>query len=300
MVKYILVIGKDGQLGQSLYKVANKTPAVVPESDYVFVGRDELDLSSITSISGYFENTPVKFSAILNCAAYTAVDKAESNPELADQINHLALKELSSWAKSLGIPLLHISTDYVFDGRHFQPYRENDPTNPQNVYGLTKLRGEQAIVESGCRAAIIRASWVYSEFGNNFVKTMLRLASERDNLTVINDQIGSPTYAPDLASAMLHVMCNLIEHNTQFSKPEIYHFSNEGVCSWYDFAKSIFEMSGTPCKVSAIETKDYPTPAKRPHYSVLNKGKIKQVPGLTVPYWRDSLKICLKELGITS
>lgn len=300
MTKYILVIGKGGQLGQSLHKVVNKVPAIIPETEYVFVGREDLDLSSMTSISSYFDNTTIKFSAILNCAAYTAVDKAESEPDLADKINHLALKELSSRAMSLGIPLLHVSTDYVFDGRGFKPYCEYESTNPQNVYGVTKLRGEGAIVESGCRGAIIRTSWVYSEFGNNFVKTMLRLGSERDTLTVINDQIGSPTYASDLAVVMLKVLCNLLEHHSEFSKLEIYHYSNEGVCSWYDFANAIFELSATHCDVSAIETKDYPTPAKRPHYSVLNKAKIKQVPGVTVPYWRESLKICLKELGKSS
>ena len=230
------------------------------------------------------------------------MDKAESEPALADQINHLAVKQLAEIAKSQNSLLIHISTDYVFDGTNHKPYVETDKTNPTNIYGLTKLKAEQAMQASGCAGAIIRTSWVYSEFGNNFVKTMLRLGKERDNLNVIYDQIGSPTYATDLASAILLILKSpsplMGEGWGEGEKQtlQIYHYSNEGVCSWYDFAKAIFEISNINCQVNPIETKDYPTPAKRPFYSVMNKNKIKQQPGLLIPHWRDSLKQCLTQL----
>jgi len=307
MTKRILVTGKNGQLGQSLQKlVGDSSVAHVMTSGmaFTFVGRDELDLACFDSISTFFSNQ--HFDAMINCAAYTAVDKAESEPELADQINNLAVAQLAEIAKNQSIPLIHISTDYVFNGKSFKPYVETDATDPQNVYGLTKLKGEQAMQASGCAGAIIRTSWVYSEFGNNFVKTMLRLGKERDSLNVIFDQVGSPTYATDLAQAVLAIlnseflMLNEAPNpETQKSKLSIYHLSNEGVCSWYDFAKAVFESSNITCQVNPIETKGYPMPAKRPHYSVMNKAKIKQITGLMVPYWRDSLKTCLKELEVT-
>ena len=313
MTKCILVTGKNGQLGQSLQKLVEDSSlslGMTAGMVFTFVGRDELDLTFSDSISAFFSNQ--RFDAIINCAAYTAVDKAESEPKLADQINHIAVAQLAEIAKQQAIPLIHISTDYVFNGQNFKPYVETDVTEPQNVYGLTKLKGEQAMQASGCAGAIIRTSWVYSEFGSNFVKTMLRLGKERDSLNVIFDQVGSPTYATDLANAILKLLCHLERSegstsNTQDSSPlaqndggmEIYHFSNEGVCSWYDFAKAIFVCSAIDCEVSPIETKDYPTPAKRPHYSLMNKAKIKQIPGLVVPYWRDSLKNCLKELEVS-
>lgn len=314
MHKRILVTGKNGQLGQSLQKVVSNfavIPSVSEESPacnygFTFVGRDELDLASPQSIEGFFKDK--SFDAIINCAAYTAVDKAESEPELADQINHLAVKQLAEIAKSQNSLLIHISTDYVFDGTNHKPYVETDKTNPTNIYGLTKLKAEQAMQASGCAGAIIRTSWVYSEFGNNFVKTMLRLGKERDNLNVIYDQIGSPTYATDLAQAVLAVLNNEFsmfndEENSgeakevkiQNSELNIYHYANEGVCSWYDFAKAIFEISNINCQVNPIETREYPTPAKRPFYSVMNKNKIKQQPGLVVPYWKGSLVSCLLE-----
>ena len=325
MIKRVLVTGKKGQLGQSLQKLVN-TGAIVHQSghcerseaistvhyEFTFVGRDELDLACPDSISAFFCNQ--RFDVIINCAAYTAVDKAESEPELANQINHLAVAQLAGIAKQQSIPLIHISTDYVFNGQGFKPYVETDATDPQNVYGLTKLKGEQVIQASGCAGAIIRTSWVYSEFGNNFVKTMLRLGKERDNLNVIFDQIGSPTYAGDLASAIIGVIaskakqsidsttkldCHVAAAPRNDSAAEIYHYSNEGVCSWYDFAKAIFECSAINCEVNPIETKDYRTPAKRPHFSLMNKAKIKQIPGLVIPYWRDSLKNCLKEFEVS-
>lgn len=303
MHKRILVTGKNGQLGQSLQKVVSNfavIPSVSEESpacnyDFTFVGRDELDLANPQSITDFFKNK--QFDAIINCAAYTAVDKAESEPELADQINHLAVKQFADIAKAQNSFLIHISTDYVFDGTNHKPYVETDKTNPINTYGLTKLKGEQAMQASGCTGAIIRTSWVYSEFGNNFVKTMLHLGKQRGNLNVIYDQIGSPTYATDLAKSILTVIDNApIVIARSDNDVAIYHYSNEGVCSWYDFAQAIFEISNINCQVNPIETKDYPTPAKRPHYSVMNKAKIKQILGLVVPYWRDSLKQCLTQL----
>lgn len=309
MTKRILVTGKNGQLGQSLQKLVEDSSlslGMTAGMEFTFVGRDELDLTCSESIDAFFNNQ--RFDAIINCAAYTAVDKAESESKLADQINHIAVAQLAEIAKQQAIPLIHISTDYVFNGQGFKPCVETDTTDPQNVYGLTKLKGEQAMQASGCAGAIIRTSWVYSEFGNNFVKTMMRLGKERDSLNVIFDQIGSPTYAGDLAAAILAMVDYFLRNRSQVqlgnevSKKgaEIYHYSNEGVCSWYDFAKAIFELSDISCQVNPIETKDYPTPAKRPHYSLMNKTKIKlDLPNLMIPYWRDSLKTCLKELEVS-
>jgi dTDP-4-dehydrorhamnose reductase len=304
----ILVTGKNGQLGQSLHKLVGDSSAalgITAGITFTFVGRDELDLAFAGSISAVFGNQ--RFDAIVNCAAYTAVDTAESEHRLADQINHIAVAQLAEIARQQTIPLIHISTDYVFNGQGFSPYVETDSTDPQNAYGCTKLKGEEAMHASGCVGAIIRTSWVYSEFGNNFVKTMLRLGKERDSLNVIFDQIGSPTYATDLAQAVLAILNAEFSQKhshqsleSELSTVNLYHFSNEGVCSWYDFAKAIFEMSDISCQVNPIETKDYPTPAKRPHYSVMNKTKIKyDLPGLIIPHWRDSLKTCLKELEVT-
>jgi len=279
----ILVTGQNGQLGQSLAKIAKD----YPQFDFIFLGREQLDLSQPATLANALEN--IAFDIIINCAAYTAVDKAESEPELADAINHLAVEQLAQICNQRRATLIHISTDYVFDGKNYNPYIETDPVDPQGVYGITKLKGEQAMQAVNPKGAIIRTSWVYSEFGNNFVKTMLRLGAERDSLNVIYDQVGSPTYATDLAQAILA----LLSQPEQLNQTQVYHYSNEGVCSWYDFAKAIFEMSGTRCKVNPIETKDYPPPAKRPHYSLMNKAKIKQDYLITIPYWRDSLKIAL-------
>jgi dTDP-4-dehydrorhamnose reductase len=281
MIKRVLVTGKNGQLGQSLQKIAGD----YPQFDFIFVGRDELDLAHSETITAFFADK--KFDAIINCAAHTAVDKAESEPQLAGQINHLAVKQLAHIAKQMDAMLIHISTDYVFDGTSHKPYMETDPTNPKNVYGLTKLKGEQAINPKG---TIIRTSWVYSEFGNNFVKTMLRLGQDRDSLNIIFDQIGSPTYATDLAEACLAVIAR------NYSDVAIYHYSNEGVCSWYDFAKAIFQIANINCQVNPIEAKYYPAPAKRPYYSIMNKAKIKKSYNLAIPYWRDSLKVCLSQI----
>ncbi|MGE4500924.1 MAG: dTDP-4-dehydrorhamnose reductase [Hydrogenovibrio sp.] len=286
----VLVTGSNGQLGQSLQSIQSQ----FPDLSFVFLDRSQLDLSQLdaiqTVLSGY------EFDVLINCAAYTAVDQAESENELADKINHQAVKELAKATKRQAAKIIHISTDYVFNGRAYKPYQETDKTDPQNVYGFTKWQGEQALLNHRPENAIvIRTSWVYSEFGHNFVKTMLRLGKERENLNVIFDQVGSPTYAKDLANAILQI----VMHPT-FQKPtitsQIFHYANEGVCSWFDFAKAIFELSKYSCQVSPIETKDYPTPAVRPHYSVMNQTKIKRFYGLEIPYWRDALKNGLKEL----
>jgi len=291
-IKTILVTGKNGQLGCTLKSLESQHP----QYQFTFTGREELDLSCSQSIVTFFENN--RFDVVINCAAYTAVDKAEEQQELADAINHLAVKQLAEIAQKNGSIFIHISTDYVFDGESYKPYVENDLINPQNIYGSTKLKGEQAIQDIMKGAVIIRTSWVYSEYGNNFVKTMLRLGRERDQLNVIFDQIGSPTYAKDLALSILAIIDSISDNLTDFQKEvtSVYHFSNEGVCSWYDFAKAIFELSDIQCAVSPIETKDYPTPAKRPHYSVLNKATIKQSYPVNIPYWKDSLSECLNKL----
>lgn len=288
MNKSVLVTGKSGQLGQSIRKIKLE----YLQYDFTFVGREQLDLSSHKSILEFFTNN--KFDVIINCAAYTAVDKAETESELADQINHLAVKQLAEIAKENDTVLIHVSTDYVFDGTNYKPYAEDDKINPVNVYGLTKFKGEQAIRSINPRGAIIRTSWVYSEFGNNFVKTMLKLGEERDSLSVIYDQVGSPTYATDLAKAILIIISHPEAQDSK-SNMGILHYSNEGVCSWFDFAKSIFELTGVSCKVFPIDTKSYPTAAKRPHYSLMAKEKIKKTYGIHIPYWRDALQIYLKK-----
>ena len=286
MHKSILVTGANGQLGNELRELS----VLYTDYTFTFISRSELDLSNSDAIQHWFVDKT--FDVIINCAAYTAVDKAESEQGLARAINTIAVGTLARIAKEKGISLIHISTDYVFDGKNFKPYLETDLTNPQGVYGQTKLDGEQAMLAiNPANSLIIRTSWVYSSFGNNFVKTMLRLGREREELGVIYDQVGTPTSARDLALAILWI----IQHpalNAQ-KATEIYHFSNEGVCSWYDFAKTIFELSDIHCHVKPIETKEYPTPAKRPHYSLLSKAKIKNTFDITIPYWKDSLQDCL-------
>lgn len=282
----VLVTGSNGQLGTELKHLSS----VNTNFEFTFIDSDVLNLSKPQEIVDYFADK--NFEAIVNCAAYTAVDKAESESELADLINHQAVATLASIAKEKNIKLIHISTDYVFDGTNYRPYVESDLTKPVSVYGKTKLAGEQAVF-SVCpgNTAIIRTSWLYSGFGNNFVKTMLRLGSERDSLNVIFDQVGTPTYARDLAQVIIEILPKL--KNT---KPEIYHYSNEGVASWYDFAKAIFKISNINCKVNAITTAQYPTPAVRPNYSILDKAKIKSEFGISIPYWKDSLAECLNGL----
>ena len=286
MSKSILVTGANGQLGNELRQLSDLST----DFAFTFVARDELDLSDSVAIQTWFGDK--SYDVIINCAAYTAVDKAEAEPALARAINATAIETLAGIAKAKKSALIHVSTDYVFDGKNFKPYVESDPTNPQGIYGLTKREGEQALLAiNPAKSIIIRTSWVYSSFGSNFVKTMLRLGREREELGVIYDQVGSPTSARDLAIAILAI----IRHPKldTLAATEIVHFSNEGVCSWYDFAKAIFEYSAIDCQVKPIETKDYPTPATRPHYSLLNKTKIKNCFDLNIPYWKDSLNDCL-------
>ncbi|MBK2046966.1 dTDP-4-dehydrorhamnose reductase, partial [Francisella orientalis] len=260
--------------------------------NYTFIFADSklLDITEHESVRRFIIDNNI--GAIINCAAYTAVDKAETDIEMADKINHLAVANIAMVAKEHGVKLVHISTDYVFDGQNYKPYIEADATNPQGVYGATKLAGEQAILDINPKnSIIIRTSWVYSYYGNNFVKTMLRLGRERDSLGVIYDQVGTPTYAKDLAKSILDILLRI-----QNSKLEIYNYSNEGVASWYDFAKEIMNIANISCQVNSIETKDYLTPAKRPHYSVLNKSKIKSDFDIELRYWKDSLKDCVTRI----
>jgi len=287
----ILVTGENGQLGRSIYQIVNTDTKIdnnQSSNEFIFVGREELDLSSESGISHYFDNND-KFDIIINCAAYTQVDKAEQEVELASQINHLAVKQLASIASKQQARLIHISTDYVFDGESDKPYTEIDKTNPINVYGKTKLAGEKALqAVMPTNAMIIRTSWLYSEFGNNFVKTMLRLGKERDEINVVSDQIGSPTYATDLTNAILDIVQN-IEFKEVGRKTQVYHYSNAGKVSWYDFAKEIFKIAEVGCKVNPITTGRYPTPAQRPRNALMNKDKIRSVFSIKQPFWKASL-----------
>jgi len=288
----ILIIGRNGQLGRSIKKIVSLKNT---KDEYTFVGRNEIDLSDLESVTTYFNKN--KFDIIVNCAAYTAVDKAESEPDLANQINHLSVKQIAKVSKQQGAKLIHISTDYVFDGKNYQPYTEGDSTIPQNVYGSTKLAGERAIQEvMTTDATILRTSWLYSEFSNNFVKTMLKLCSDNKEIKVISDQIGTPTYASDLAKAVIEIIdSSYLKAKEQ--KTQIFHYSNEGVCSWYDFAENIFNIDNVTCKVVPIEGSEWKMPAKRPYYTVLNKNKFKTTFGVEIPYWRDSLYVCLKQIN---
>jgi dTDP-4-dehydrorhamnose reductase len=282
----ILVTGSTGQVGRELQALAE----TYPNFQFTFVDRTVLDLTNTAQIKSFFETNT--FDYCINCAAYTAVDKAESEVELAMQINGSAPRFIAELCKKQNCRLIQISTDYVYHDKSLnRPYKESDATNPQGVYAESKLAGDKAVLQSHDEAIVIRTSWVYSSFGNNFVKTMLRLGASRDNLTVIFDQIGTPTYAHDLAAACLQIVA---QNSPKFSG--IYHYSNEGICSWYDFAIAIFDYSNINCSVAPIETKDYPTPAARPHFSALNKGKIKAEFNLTIPHWQHSLKACLELL----
>jgi len=283
----ILVTGSKGQLGSEIQVLHVE----YKNYNFFFSDIDNLDITCKEKIISTCKQNSI--THIINCAAYTAVDKAEEDEISVDVINHLAVKNLSEVAKEQNISLIHISTDYVFDGKNYKPYIETDVTTPQGVYGKTKLDGEKALLHiSPQKSIIIRTSWVYSSFGNNFVKTMLHLSKERDELNVIYDHIGTPTYARDLAQSILEILPDI-----QNSKVEIYHYSNEGALSWYDFAKEIMKMAKLTCKINPIESKDYITPVSRPQYSLLNKSKIKSKFNIEIPYWKDSLNACLIELG---
>lgn len=282
----ILVTGSNGQLGSDLRDISGEYPHT-----FFFTNRETLDIGDFKSIENFVSENEI--DVIINAAAYTAVDKAEEEKDVADRINHVAVETLGRIAQAKGIQLIHISTDYVFNGMNYRPYVETDPVEPQGVYGATKLKGEQALQALELKnSVILRTSWVYSTHGGNFVKTMLRLGKERDVLGVIFDQVGTPTYARDLAKTILDILPEIKNEEI-----EIFHYSNEGVVSWYDFAKEIMRMAKLDCQVNPIETREYPTPAKRPHYSLLNKAKIKERFNITIPYWKDSLDACLIQMG---
>jgi dTDP-4-dehydrorhamnose reductase len=279
----ILVTGSKGQLGSELKDFESE----FKQYAFYFTDSNSLDITDHEKVKSYCVENEIEI--IINCAAYTAVDKAESDVELCDAINHLAVRNFAEIAKEKKIKLIHISTDYVFDGKAYKPYTETDMPNPQSVYGKTKLAGEATMLNiNPANSIIIRTSWVYSRFGNNFVKTMLRLGKEREELNVVADQIGTPTNAADLAKAILTILPQLKNEAVA-----LFHYSNEGVCSWYDFAKAIFEINNLEVKVNPIESSEYPTPAERPFYSVLNKSKIKEVYKLDIPYWKNSLIKCI-------
>jgi dTDP-4-dehydrorhamnose reductase len=289
--KNILITGASGQLGSEFRYLSgcmqdNQPVNKVPDDfNFIFVTRKELDIENTLQVADFCQQN--KIDVMVNCAAYTAVDKAEQEAEKANAINHLAVKNLAKIAKEQSIKLIHISTDYVFDGTAHKPYKESDITNPQSVYGKSKLDGELAMQAiNPDNSIIIRTSWVYSEFGNNFVKTMIRLGSERDDISVVGDQIGSPTNARDLAEVILKIIPQLSQEDKNV---EIYHYSNEGVCSWYDFSNAIFEINNIDCKVNSIPSEEYPTPAKRPYYSVMDKSKITKKFKLDPRYWRTAL-----------
>ncbi|HOW30660.1 MAG TPA: dTDP-4-dehydrorhamnose reductase [Bacteroidales bacterium] len=281
----ILVTGSNGQLGSEIRQLAPSYP------DYSFIFTDvaELDITESGAVKGFLAENPV--DVIINCAAYTAVDKAETERTLAYRINVDGPENLANAALKKNILLVHISSDYVFEGTHSKPASELDPVKPTGFYGATKLFGEKAVRNSGARAIIFRASWLYSAFGVNFVKTMRKYGLERGELRIVSDQVGSPTYAPDLANVILQILPKYNRHDC-----DIFHYSNEGVASWYDFACEIIRISGIECTVTPISTDEYPLPAPRPAYSVMSKAKICKTFGLEIPYWRDSLIKCIERL----
>ena len=285
-MKNILITGANGQLGNEMRVLS----AEHPEYTYFFTDVAELDICDEQAVLDFVKTNDIH--VIVNCAAYTAVDKAEENVELCAKLNADAVGYLAKAAEVNQAEFIQISTDYVFDGTAHLPYEETELTCPNSVYGSTKLAGEQNALTYCSRTMIIRTAWLYSTFGNNFVKTMIRLGKERDSLGVIFDQVGTPTYARDLARAIYAAI-------VQGVQPGIYHFSNEGVCSWYDFTKAIHRLAGiTACQVKPLHTEEYPTPAKRPHYSVLDKTKIKNTYHIEIPYWMDSLQSCIAELEV--
>jgi dTDP-4-dehydrorhamnose reductase len=288
----VLLTGSNGQLGSEIKELTTNYKKV----DFIFKDLPELDICNFEALQAFIKDQNI--NAVINCAAYTAVDKAEEDSIIATKVNSEGVLNLVNALRAVNGKLIHISTDYVFDGNHFLPYEESDSVSPIGVYGETKRAGELAVINSDIDAIVIRTSWLYSSYGNNFVKTMLRLGNEKENLGVIFDQVGTPTYARDLAKTCLEILTGV--NSVKISKNgNLYHYSNEGVASWYDFAISIMELGGEKCKVKPIQTKDYRTLAKRPHYSVLNKSKIKTDFKIEIPYWRDSLKDCIKKIKIS-
>lgn len=280
----ILVTGSNGQLGKELKQLESQ----YHQFEFVFLSREDLPIHHFELVRNFFKGYHPQY--LINCAAYTAVDRAETEKELAFQVNGEAVGVLAAICKEYRTKFLHISTDYVFDGTGTTPYKEDAITNPQSVYGASKLEGEKEAIYFNPDSIIIRTSWVYSEFGRNFVKTMIKLMNEKDQLYVVNDQIGSPTYAADLADAIMQII------SSDKWIPGIYHFSNEGIISWFDFAVVIRDLIGSNCQVNPIPTTSYPTPAKRPVYSVLDKSKITRTYGIILKDWKESLKLCLNRL----
>lgn len=284
----ILVTGANGQLGREM-QIASRGS----RNRFIFTDiageHERLDITDPQAIADVVRENQV--NVIVNCAAYTNVDKAETDPKTANLLNNIAAGNLADAMKAVNGTLIHISTDYVFQGDRNIPYREDWPTEPLGVYGKTKLAGEKSIEATGCASIIIRTAWLYSPFGKNFMKTMRDLTSSRESLKVVFDQVGTPTYAGDLAEAICHII-----ETGQLDKTGIYHFSNEGVCSWFDFAKAICETSGNTCDIQPCHSDEFPSPVARPHFSVLDKTKIKQTFGIRIPYWTDSLKRCIEEI----
>lgn len=287
--KKILVTGASGQVGRELQILA----ANFPSFDFEWVDLPELDITDRGAVGEFFDNTALDYC--LNCAAYTAVDRAEEEQEQAWKVNVSGVEHLAEACQMHDVKLVQVSTDYVYHTAQNTPFREGSPTNPQGIYAKTKLAGDDIALKKG--GMVIRTSWVYSAFGNNFVKTMLRLGAKRQELRVVSDQIGTPTYAAGLANAMLTILQKAEDTEVDASQlAGIYHYSDEGVTSWYDFARAVFEIKGMSVKVIPIETKDYPTPAQRPPFSVLSKTKIKTTFGLKIPHWRDNLRVCLTRI----
>jgi dTDP-4-dehydrorhamnose reductase len=282
----VLVTGGDGQLGSALKRLSGE----YKDHAFTFIDIQTLDLTDPAATAAFLAAT--RPAILINCAAYTAVDKAESEPGLAIAVNAIAPGELARICSQSGIRFIHISTDYVFDGKSFIPYKETDPVNPVSVYAKSKLDGELKILEQDVKGVILRTSWLYSEYGQNFVKTILKKGKDLGKLRVVYDQVGGPTYAGDLARAILDILPEVA--NT--SSMDIYHYANEGVISWYDFAQAIIEISGISCIIEPVETAAYPTPAQRPPYSVFNKTKFREKFNLPIPYWKTGLKECIMKI----
>ncbi len=280
----IIITGANGQLGKELQGIAKFNP----EFEFIFLSKEDLPIHQSDIVQKIFAAHKPQFC--INCAAYTAVDRAETEKDHAFLINGKSTGILAEACNIFQVKLIHISTDYVFDGSSVQPYKEDDKVNPVNTYGASKLKGEELAIDKNEQSIIIRTSWVYSEFGNNFVKTMIRLMKEKENLGIVNDQWGSPTYAADLAKAIIDII------KSNIWKPGIYHYSNEGIISWYEFAKSINELISSNCKIYSISTAEFPTAAKRPEYSGFNKEKIRVDFKLIIPDWKTSLQVCLQKL----
>ena len=286
----ILVTGANGQLGNEMRRLGAVSP-----NNYIFTDVAELDITNADAVMSAVKLHSI--GAIVNCAAYTNVDKAESDEATAELINATAVANLAAAMKEVDGTLFHVSTDYVFGSEGNTPRTEDMPLNPLGVYGRTKLHGEQAIAESGCKALVFRTAWLYSEFGNNFLKTMMRLTAEKEQINVVFDQVGTPTYAGDLALAIF----SIIEAGVYSGNEGVYHFSNEGVCSWYDFAVEIAAAAGnTNCRINPCHSSEFPSPVTRPPYSVLDKTKIKSVFDIDIPHWRESMEYCIKRIKATN